>query len=555
MNFIAPLTSSVPSGATPKRVKIIKKTWNDEEDRRLLDLVRQYGTKEWSKHGELMDGRTGKQCRERYMNHLQVGIKKGDWTEEEDRLIVEQQSILGNQWALITRMLPGRSDNAVKNRWHAAQRHMNGSTNRAKKSKSKVSSSGSVSSDSSSVNSRSNTKGRKSSNRHPLVPSLDFKNGKKKSLTKAFSSLNNAMKDMQLNEHNAHGHRHNSSRGSTGRSDYVEGEMNLNVHINMYSAEECEAMKECDEEDDETESNSLFKFAKELSPRGCLPTLSNLTISPRLPGGFSKGHTFDCFSEYPGTPNTGRTTLTSARSECTDEGDNESNINSHAPHMKMSADNPLGMSLDDLFGGQDKFENEAATVEVGNADVDEAVDMRTSTDSLKACLQYIQPNRTISSDSGSTENETQESIGQSDSENATLNRSNSGVSSQSTSDEDYSLSGDNDRTISDNYFLSDVEDNEDTLDIGSDIESPRAATFYINLTQNNVENRKTLKVNKSRGLAPKFTFKDSEGSGSNRDLAQFILETLSHNTPRSPSLVPTKRCKMASSPRYSPRCR
>merc|ERR1711988_406536 len=341
----------------------------------------------------------------------------------------------------------------------------------------------------------------------------------------AFSSLNNAMMDMQLNEHSAHGHRHNSSRGSTGRSDYVEGEMNLNVHINMYSAEEHESMKEC-VEDDETEGNSLFKFATELSPRGCLPTLSNLTVSPRLPGGFSKGHNFDCFSGYPGTPNTGRTTLTSARSDCTDNNDE---LTSHAPHMKMTTSNHLSMSLDDLFGCQDKFENEAATVEVGNADVDEGVDMRTSTDSLKACLQYIQPNRTISSESGSTESGTQDSTEQADSENATLGRSNSGVSSQSTTDEDFSLSGERDRTISDSYFLSDVEDN--------------------------VENRKTLKVSRTRGLAPKFTFQDSEGSDSNRELAQFILETLSHNTPRSPSLVPTKKCKIGASPRYSPRCR
>ena len=43
-----------------------------------------------------MGDRTGKQCRERYMNHLQGGIKKGDWTPEEDRIIIEQQKLLGN---------------------------------------------------------------------------------------------------------------------------------------------------------------------------------------------------------------------------------------------------------------------------------------------------------------------------------------------------------------------------------------------------------------------------------------------------------------------------
>lgn len=95
-----------------------KQKFTKKEDEQLLKLVKKHGVSNWEEVSRRMQRRTARQCRDRYNNYLCENFKKGEWTEEEDKLIISLYHKIGPRWLIISKSLPKRSGNDVKNRWH-----------------------------------------------------------------------------------------------------------------------------------------------------------------------------------------------------------------------------------------------------------------------------------------------------------------------------------------------------------------------------------------------------------------------------------------------------
>lgn len=101
--------------------KTPRKLFSHEEDKKLIELYEKYKDN-WKEISKEMKNRSVRQCKERYYHYLSPNIKKNEWNQEEDILLIKLNQKFGNKWKYFEFFFPGRTEIDIRNRFNVIYR-------------------------------------------------------------------------------------------------------------------------------------------------------------------------------------------------------------------------------------------------------------------------------------------------------------------------------------------------------------------------------------------------------------------------------------------------